>query len=83
MVNGDLVLVAATVAFNFNLLPRKFYKELEMDKITFGVASLYNINNLITNRNLANMAVVIHRFRLVRVNINRGEGKSIIPSSGM
>ena len=72
MVNGDLLLVAATVAFDLNLLPRKLYKELEMEKFKFGVASLYNINKLITNRKLTNMAVVINRFRLVRVIIRQG-----------
>jgi hypothetical protein len=65
MVNGDLFLVAAPVAVDLNLLPRKFYKELEMEKLKFGVASLYNINKLITNRILANIAVVKNRFRLV------------------
>ncbi len=62
MVNGDLCLVAATAAVDLNLLPRSFYNELEVEILRFEVASLYNINKLITNQILANIAVVMISF---------------------
>ncbi len=62
MLNGDLSLLAATVAVDLNILPRSFFKELAMVILKFEVASLYNINKLITNQILANIAVVMISF---------------------
>ena len=44
-----------------------------MEKLKFGVASLYNINKLITNRILANIAVVKNQVPIGLSFIRRGD----------